>query len=547
MTRARLLVVLIASGCAASPPPRSAAPAAPVSSASGPEWFRTGDRTTGKGSTFVCQGEGASEEASLAAAQGICSDKVCKVCGVEVESVVQTTETLKGVEMKRKVVERCRRFRKAEPKVLHKTSDCGPGGCVTWLSVSFSKQDEKQECPVYASEHFADPVECQRLIQAFRNTQGRTAASFRARAQLLGDGLAACKDIDVRPTPLVDALHEQLFAGMAGFEVQTDGRRVAPEKHYLITSEPLHQHIRETPTLVGRIRLVRDYVANRALVFDVIEAASAGDLDSPGGVTRLLAALKAAPVGGQYGTFDVHFYGVYDLGGLRSDVTAIARFYRASYPPESLDPGIGQAVATLLGKDGKVDEAEWQYIFELHKHHSCPGCVGKLIEVVDHGGAQVRDARFQTWLDHDLQEAGGGGGRKQVVAWLMPQDPVYMLHLRALLPADVRATLDWDFYIRRLDKAVEDDDPVTAAKLLPLLGQALADRPAAAVDHNYCLSLGERLNLLASRRAPPAPVGDQICACLTGPMAGQGTRNSSNKSELYDHALARALPCVRPQ
>lgn len=52
----------------------------------------------------MCQGEGPTDDAALAAAHGICNDKVCRLCGVEVESVVQTKETLKGVVMKRKVV-----------------------------------------------------------------------------------------------------------------------------------------------------------------------------------------------------------------------------------------------------------------------------------------------------------------------------------------------------------------------------------------------------------------------------------------------------------
>jgi hypothetical protein len=96
----------------------------------------------------------------------------------------------------------------------------------------------------------------------------------------------------------------------------------------------LRQQIRETPTLVDRIRLARDYVANRALVFDVIEAASADNLDSPAGIARLLAALRAAPAGAQYGSPDVHFFGLFDLRRVRADIGGLTQFYPQAYPQD---------------------------------------------------------------------------------------------------------------------------------------------------------------------------------------------------------------------
>src|SRR5450432_2725464 len=106
-------LLVAAAACASAPADKPAGTArpAPMSASGGPAWAQTGDQASADGNIFVCQGEGATEEAALAAAHAICNDKVCKLCGVEVESVVQTTETLKGVSMQRKVVERCRRFR----------------------------------------------------------------------------------------------------------------------------------------------------------------------------------------------------------------------------------------------------------------------------------------------------------------------------------------------------------------------------------------------------------------------------------------------------
>jgi hypothetical protein len=540
----------------------------PASASAGPAWAQTGDRSDANGSLFVCEGDGATEEAALAAAQAICNDKVCKLCGVEVESVVQTTETLKGVSMQRKVVERCRRFRKGEPKVRQKTTDCGAQGCATWLSVEFSKEDEKNECSAYAAEHFADPAECQRLIDAFRSTQGRSAPSFRQRAQLLDDALAACKDIDVRPTPLVDALQQKLIAGMESFEFTPAKQLERLEEPffdstwyhsreemmrdrqagdaYLTTYGPLVEQIGETPTLTDRIKLVRDYVFNRAQVFDVIEAAEADTLDSASGIARLLAALRAAPPGAQYGSPDVHFAGLYRLRQVRADIGGITQFYRQAYPPESLTWERGIPLAVLFVKDHHVDEVEWKYIFDLHRGHPCPVCVLTLLGTPDHGGSQVRDARFFAVLDHDLALARRPGDRKRIVAELIPRDPQFTLHIRTRLPKDLQSALDWDFFDRRLDEAEAADDLAAVRQILPLLAATVSGEE---IDRSTCSGLADRLGLLGRKaalvEAPPPSLDERICACLTGPMAHEGTRVLSNKSELYDYALGKRLPCVQ--
>jgi hypothetical protein len=568
MNRSLPLVALL--GVAACASATSSPTASPIATASsGPDWYRAGDQSTGEGNVFVCQGEGITEEAALAAAHGICNDKACKLCGIEVESVVQTTETLKGVEMKRKVVERCRRFRKGEPKVVHKSSDCGRSGCVTWLAVELGKEDEKRECAVYASEHFADPAECQRLIESFRNTRGRTAESFRVRTRLLDEALAACKDIDVRPTPLVDALHAQLFAGMDVFEFtpgRQQGRLEEPffdstwyhsrdemmrdrgvEDWYLTTYAPLRQQIKETPSLAGRIQLVRDYVHNRSLVFDVIEALHAEDRDAPAGTARILAALRAAPLGGQYGSTDVHLGAIHSLRDLRGDIAKLTGFYRDAYRPEDLYWNHGIPLAALFAKDRRIEEAEWQYIFRLHQSHPCPVCMGYLVEAPDHGGLQVRDQRFFAWLDYDLGRAKRPDDRKRIVTQTMPHDPDYLLHVHARLPADLRALLDWDFYRGRLDEAADRDVLPAAREMLSLLGKFLTATPATAVTPQYCGSLADRLNYGLKRGGAFPPIDAQICACLTGPFAGEGSRVLVNKSELYNHALARSLPCVEPK
>jgi hypothetical protein len=534
----------------------------------GPGWAASGDHSDAHGSTFVCQGEGATEEAALTTAQEICNDKVCRLCGVEVESVVQTTETLQGVSMQRKVVERCRQFRKSALTVQHKSSDCGPSGCTAWLGVSFSKAQEQAECSAYSSEHFADSGECERVVEEFRRTEGRTAASLRARTRLLDAALGACAGIDVRPTPLLDALEEKLLLGMKAFEFTPEQQQARTEEpffdttwyksradmlehrnatdFYLTSYAPLLQEFRETKTLVGRIQLVREYVHNRSLVFDVIEAIDAKDLDSARGIARLLAALKAAPLGVQYGSGDVHFFGLDAVCDVAADINPINEFYRRSYPAGSLSWSQGTFLSAMMAKDGRVDEAEWAYIFELHRAHDCEGCLRHLLEATDHGGPGVRDQHLLAVLEYDATQSKDLGRRRRTVTAILPADTEFLLHVRSILPAELRPALDWDFVRRRFEQADESDDLSSARQLLPVLIAALEPAPGSSLPPDYCLGLADRLAFLAKHDVPLHPLGGTICACLTGPLANEG-HFLVNKSQLYDYALAQWLPCVRPK
>lgn len=547
-----------------------AGPSPPVASeASGPAWTKIGDKTTDQGHHFVCQGEGKTEDDAKMAAEAICNDKICKVCGVEIESVVQTTETLKGIDMQRKVVERCRRVRQAEPVIQYKSSECGPQGCSMWLMILFSKEAEKAECPAYASEKFADPAECQRLIDTFRNLPGRDAASFRARLKLLDDALISCKDIDVRPTPLIESLHQKLFAGMDMFEFTPQKQqntletpffdttwyksredmmdRRSTNDWYLTTFEPLRQQIRESPSLEARIHLVHDYVTNKALVFDVIEACLAKDLNTAPGMHHLETAMRTAPLGGQYGAPDVHFVCMYKLEDVREDTHAIQKFYRDSYDPTSLYWNHGIPFAHIFSADGLVDTDEWNYLFSLHKAHSCVVCLTTALSTKNHGSPKVRDERFFATLNFELAQAKRPSDRLRALTRALPNDPEFLLHIRPQLPKDLQAGLNWDFFKKQLDDADDLGDPIIYQQILSLLSATLTMIEANSVDETYCNQLPEQLKFLENKQASPINIDAQICACLTGPLKNEGTRSSSTKSDLYDRALSRWLPCVKPR
>jgi hypothetical protein len=201
----------------------------------------------------------------------------------------------------------------------------------------------------------------------------------------------------------------------------------------------------------------------------------------------------------------------------------------------------------MLAKDGQVDDADWSYIFNLHRAHSCVVCVLKLLEVKNHGSPALRDERFFAALKHELGRDRNHEERLRTVAELMPRDTEFTLHLRPLLAPELRAALDWDFIIRRVDAAQDDDDPELVQQLLPLLVASLSELPEGKEGARFCVSLADRLERLRELKAPLTSLATPICGCLQGPMATESTRVLVNKSELYDFALSSWLPCVKPR
>jgi hypothetical protein len=113
-------------------------PEARSSATGGPAWATEPDRTEHGGNVFSCEAAGASEEEAFAAAKQLCSDKLCKLCGVKIESRVEVKETFKGVDMQCKVVERCTRARTREMEIRYRQSSCGPEGCRSWVQTFYS-------------------------------------------------------------------------------------------------------------------------------------------------------------------------------------------------------------------------------------------------------------------------------------------------------------------------------------------------------------------------------------------------------------------------
>ena len=516
-----------------------------------PSWAKQPDAADKSGHTFVCEGAGATEPAALAAAFGVCNDKICKVCGVEVESVVKTKETLTSVGMERLVTERCRRVRKHDPAVKFKNVDCGPQGCRAWVQVFYSKADEETECPRYADEKFEDPARCEIDIDEYARQRGISAESFRIRRDALQRALADCRSIDVRPTPALTALDAKLHFGLDSFETK-DRLTNDSEEDTLYTRFPagFREDLRQTKTLVGRIQKIRDYVHDRFLVFSVYDAAKARDRDTPAGVQRFLAAVQRCPPGRRFGSIvDANLESLEHFRSMKTDTTAVSDYLRKMYPVQALrctNTMISEEdiLIRFFAADDRVTQGEWDYVVKLSEIQYCHNGAGRLLAVHNHGGDKVRLARvlyaYKKWPQVEKP------GINPAFAW-MPFDAEFLLRIEPELPEAMRTWYDNLLWNELFERVLRNQaSPEVVKQVTDRFVEALGRDPVFEPKLDYCNKLPTRLATLEKAGVSGlATASRRLCWCLNGPLADM-PENRYQKKMVFEDSLKRHLSCRCP-
>ena len=518
-----------------------------------PSWAKQPDAADKSGHTFVCEGAGPNEAAALTAAFGVCNDKICKVCGVEIESVLKTKETLSGIGMERQVTERCRRVRKHEPAVKFKNVDCGPSGCRAWVQVFYSKADEEAECPRYADEKFEDPARCETDIDEYARARGHSAPAFKTRRDALDRALADCRSIDIRPTPAIMALDAKLQGGLDTFYAEDAGDLPSEGwQDYTRFPSGFVQDLRQTKTLIGRIQKVRDYAHDRFLVFSVHDAAWAKDLDTTAGVQRLLGAMQRCPPGARFGAADdVNIAVLWKMKKVKTDTTAIGDFLRKVYPVESLIRSgnfLGQdgRVASFFASDDRVSAPEWDYVVKSHQLTPCVGCLRNLLAAHDHGGEDVRLKRLVFAYD-TLPASSKPGALNHLYQHFLPiNDPEFLLRIEPKLPETMRTWYDGRMWEAVFDEARRHASPEVQKRVAARFAKALSHEPVTEKGRDYCQDLNARLTKLEEAEAAGlGAVDGMLCWCLKGPLADMSERYHG-KEVIIERSLARHLGCRCP-
>ena len=523
--------------------PAKAAPQPPISS--GPAWAHVGDSTDEAGHTFICQGVGHSEEEAVTAAHAACNDKVCKLCGVEIESVTETQETLEGVSLKRKIVERCRRVQKGQSTARYKSSECGPLGCVAFIQIFFSKTDEENECPVLTRDSFSDPAECERLIETFRNTVGLDAKTFATRQKTLDDAWVACENIDERPTPLLLALAEQLEIG---FQASLASSTKERHQHYdLILPDypPLLQQLRESKLLTTRLQLLRDFVAHKYVLLTAYEALLvAEDLDTPVGVERLLTALHACPLDERYGVKDIRqiLMAISGFYHLQINNEPVMQYLRATYPPASIThKELAMALSNTMAHDRKITEEEWRYVMKMQP--PCVECFRRFLDVKNHGSPGLRQEHFFAALPLVLANTTNDEERQKAVVSLLPNDVEFILAVKPRLPKDLTKIFSWKFWV-----GVRKWNPYTMPEpVLKQVGEEMVTLLRQETDeYTFCKNVSDEIAFF-NTYTNLKPFETRICTCLiTDLQENQANSSFAYREPLYRYAVDKRLPCVMP-
>jgi hypothetical protein len=545
---------------------RSAAPAGTRTStlpANAPDWARDGDQKTSTGSLFVCEGAAATEELAQRAALGTCSAKICELCGVEVKSTVTTQETLAKVDIERKVVETCRRVRKGEEEIRYKQSSCGPGGCTSFIQIFFSAESEARECKAYAEGNFADPAECERLIEEFRRTPGLDAASFRARVTLLDQAILGCADIDVRPTPKLTAMDEIVWQGVVSPRLTPWQRRrddpalplAERVRTYLADQATLsarerakqiyrpldRQPLRESKVFVDRLAAIRDAMRAYASIMALSEALAQVRYapERAPEATALVAAMRDVVPFGKHDRDSLHAWVLRDLTAAERDVPGVKDFLTRTYPPP-WSGGDARAFADFFAADDQVTDSEWAMAIQ---GEPCAVCLGKLVAAREHGGEGKRLARIVE-AARKVQASSRAQREPAAVAGVfMHLDGDWLLRAEPKLSADVvRAVYTWNRLKHALDRLASQGSDAAADRVRKALAARLAQRLERDVAGEDCDHLDGKLATLEMEGQSTRRFEADLCRCLGDP---KDTRRVGHRDTLYLRLIEWNASCVR--
>lgn len=577
-------LLLIGCGGAHAPLTKTGKPGGPISP-DAPSWARAGDEKTDDGSLFVCEGAGPDEAQAVEAARALCSAKICELCGVEIQSTIETTETLEKVDVERKVVETCRRVRKSEEQIRYRQAGCGPDGCTAWLQVFFGAEAEARECRAYAEGNFADSSQCEELIERFRSTPDLTAESFRVRAELLSQAIVACAEIDVRPTPKLTALDEILWQGVVSPRAEARAKRpidkakTIAERLRTLTAnstdawkadfaerayKPIaRQPLLESKIFVDRIAHIRDAMIGYQSIMAALEALVDAE-QSPGAKhdAALVAALRSLkPVVGRFSPQQVLAWAADEISRQRAALQqpAIKAYFMEMYltSPEE----VGYALLRAMVSDERASEDEWQFAM---KQMRCFSCATTLLGLPDHGGEPKRVAR--------LVELSRTASTEAHIKALQSLDPEFMLRSEQALDAKLGAqlfTYEWlRQWLEKLPAVGRDTITYTLRNswtfdshewrwaVTPAQHKALAERAwrllEARVGALRCDDLDKELSLLESHGVDSRALEATLCRCVSEPVslsarAPEGTLRHDGMrdlTELYQRLVVWNASCV---
>ncbi len=351
-----------------------------------PDWAKDGDSESSEGFEFVCHGVASDEGTAKALAASQCSEKLCRLFGVQITAKTEVREDLEGMSATSEVTERCPEVRAVGRKTNYHTGECGPNGCVFWIRQSYPRaayEEEKQrlEQPTIIRQQivvqegnvvYRDPAECQRQLDAFSKAKGSAVSTLDQRLDQIRRARKACEGIDARESGLYDILTGSLEKGLAGLASEIPpGSYGAPNAYYFLRPpDKWSETVATRRFLDERLALTEKHLLDALLPLRLEEAYAAKDVPLAK-ITELRRPLLRYPFTPEP-VFPTHRASPHLVHATRRGVPldadfraylleqARAREYSCSNGGPFFGAFSGKTIVELLGGDGSIDAAEWE-------------------------------------------------------------------------------------------------------------------------------------------------------------------------------------------
>jgi hypothetical protein len=249
-----------------------------------PTWAKGGDSESTDEFRFVCHGLAADEAHARALARRMCSEKLCRLFGVQIKSETRVTETLEGIDVESEVTEGCLDVRVEGRKTDFRGGECGPRGCVQWIQQSYPKSAyleerkrlsnptvvERQVVIQEGDIKYKDPAVCEAELRKYGSITDRGYADIVQRIEILKKARAACQGIDGRDSGLFNRLWHLLQNPLGTFVHSSRGHRQRVEDYFLYASAQWLEELSTERFFDQRIFMVIQLLENaRAPIFAV--------------------------------------------------------------------------------------------------------------------------------------------------------------------------------------------------------------------------------------------------------------------------------------
>lgn len=235
-----------------------------------PDWAKNGDSEDDQEFRFVCHGLASDDKQAQALASRMCTEKLCRIFGVQIKSNTSVRETLNGIDVESEVSEGCLDVRLEGRETEFSAGECGPRGCVQWMLQSYPKSAyrverkrletstviERQIVVQEGAVKYTDPAVCEKELRAYGRVEGRDLTSIEERSALLKRAGIACQGIDNRDSGLFTRLWHLIEEPLPTFLSNEQDQTRDFEKVYLYGSPSWHEELATARFIDQRIQQV---------------------------------------------------------------------------------------------------------------------------------------------------------------------------------------------------------------------------------------------------------------------------------------------------